>query len=199
MKKAKIIYILFLCILMGIITGCTNNYTTVKEKIDKANFVRVELSSSRDPLNMDLATKRLYGGICVGVDDDTIYDYPDTYQDKLLGFNYTKKVNALYPFIADQTTVGEVKKSNYVIVKNVKNNSEQKKLMDFLHDYGFKGYKVKIFYNHDCLPVKVQLIDRETNKWKTITKYSYPHITAKEYEKNWKEYVKKVKKGYFVD
>ncbi|WP_379802284.1 hypothetical protein [Lactobacillus rodentium] len=99
----------------------------------------------------------------------------------------------------DRITTSEVKKSNYVIIKNVKNRPEQRKIIDIWHDDGFKGYKVKIFYNHDCLPVKVQLIDRETNKWKTIAKYSYPHITAKEYEKNWKEYVKEIREGDFVD
>ncbi|GBG04650.1 hypothetical protein NR996_02870 [Lactobacillus rodentium] len=68
-----------------------------------------------------------------------------------------------------------------------------------MHDDGFKGYRVKIFYNHDCLPIKVQLIDRETNKWKTVVTYSYPHITAKQYEKNWEKYRKEVKKGYYED
>ena len=195
MKKIKLIYALFLCFLIGILTGCTNNHTTIKEKIDKTNYVTIELPST---LHMDLSGKRWYGnGHAIRKDMD--YTYEGTYSTTNGGFNYYKDIYLLYPIIADKTTVEEVKKSNYVIVKDVKNNSKQKKLMQFLHDYGFKGYKVKIFYNHDCLPIKVQLIDRETNKWKTITKYSYPHISSKQYEKNWKNYVKEVKEGYFLD
>ena len=91
MKKIKLIYTLFLCILMGMITGCTNNYTTIKEKIDKQNYVTVYLQKPGVKVYMNLSAKRWYGGICVGVVNDTVYDYDDTYQDKSLGFNYTKK------------------------------------------------------------------------------------------------------------
>ncbi|QNQ80629.1 hypothetical protein [Lactobacillus sp. PV034] len=198
MKNVKIIFAMFVLFLIESVAGCVNTQETINENIKKANIVTLHLQKSGVKLYFNLAAKKLYGD-SQGVKNNTVYDYDDNYQDKLLGFNYTKKINLLYPLIADKTTVGEVKRSDYVIVKNVKNNSEQKKLMDFLHDYGFKGYRVKIFYNHDCLPVKVQLIDRETNKWKTIAKYSYPRITAKQYEKNWKEYVKKIKAGDFLD
>ena len=198
MKKVKIIFAMFILFLIGSVAGCANTQETINENIKKANIVTLHLQKSGVNLYFDLAAKKLYGD-GQGVKNNTVYDYDDNYQDKLLGFNYTKKVELLYPLIADKTTIGEVKNSNYVIVKNVKNNSEQKKLMDFLHDYGFKGYRVKIFYNHDCLPIKVQLIDKDTNKWKTITKSSYPHISSKQYEKNWKKYVKEVKAGYYLD
>ena len=198
MKKIKLIYALFLCFLVGILTGCTSNHITVKEKIDEINYVTVNVQPSGVKYYVDLSAKKLYG-YKYATHNNTIYDYDETYQSRLFAFDHFKKVNLLYPIIADQTSVGEVKKSDYVIVKNVKNHSNQRKVIEFLHDYGFKGYKVKIFYNHDCLPIKVQLIDRETKKWKTIAKYSYLHITAKEYEKNWKEYVKEIKAGDFLD
>ena len=198
MKKIKLIYALFLCFLVGMITGCTNNHVTVKEKIDQANYVRVYLPSSGISLNVNLSIKQWYG-YKWAVKDDLLYTYDGNFRDNDLGFKYFKKSYFLYPIIADKTTVNKVKQSNFVIVKDIRNNSEQKKIINIWHGDGFKGYKVKIFYNHECLPVKVQLIDREKNKWETIAKYSYPHITAKEYERNWKEYVKEVKKGYFID
>ena len=191
----KIIYTLFLCFLVGILTGCTDNCTTIKEKVDQASYVTVNLPPT---LHMDLASKRWYGnGHAVRKDID--YSYEGPYQTKIRSFYYYKKICLLYPIIADQVKVGKVKESNYVIVKNVKSKSDQRKIIDIWHGDGFKGYRVKIFYNHECLPVKVQLIDRETNKWKTAVKYSYPHITAKQYEKNWKEYVKEIKAGDFLD
>ena len=200
-KKFKIIYVLFLCILVGMLSSCSNNHTTVKEKIDQANDVQVYIPIDKDTgttLDMNLFYKKYYGDKDA-VKGDTVYGYEDTFPSKWLGFNYTKKINLLYPIIADETTESEVKRSNYVIVKNVKNGPEPKKIIDVWHDDGFKGYKVKIFYNHDCLPVKVQLIDRDTNNWKTVVTYSYPHITAKQYEKNWEKYRKEVKEGYYVD
>ncbi|QNQ80627.1 hypothetical protein [Lactobacillus sp. PV034] len=198
MKKIKFIYILFSFIFIGTITGCTNNQAIIKEKIDKANYVRIYLPSSGISLDMNLSTKQWYGYKWV-VKDSLLYTYDGKVRDNKLSFNYFRNLYFLYPILEDRITTSEVKKSNYVIVKNVKNRPEQKKIVDVWHDDGFKGYKVKIFYNHDCLPVKVQLIDRETNKWETIAKYSYPHITAKEYEKNWKEYVKEIKAGDFLD
>ena len=198
MKKVRIIHILFLCIFVGTLIGCSNEHTTVKQKIDQANYVRIYLPSSGISLDMNLSTKQWYG-YKWAVKDRLVYTYDGKVRDNKLSFNYFRNLYFLYPIIADKTTVNKVKQSNFVIVKDIRNNSEQKKIINIWHGDGFKGYKVKIFYNHECLPVKVQLIDREKNKWETIAKYSYPHITAKEYERNWKEYVKEVKKGYFVD
>ena len=80
-----------MCISIAVVAGCTNNHTTIKEKIDEENFVTVNLKKSGVKIYMDLSAKRWYGGICVGVVNNTVYNYRNTYQDKLLGFNYTKK------------------------------------------------------------------------------------------------------------
>ncbi|GBG04641.1 hypothetical protein NR996_02835 [Lactobacillus rodentium] len=195
MKKVRIIYTIFFCALFGTFMGCSNNHTTIKEKIDKASCVTVELPPT---LHMNLTSKRWYGN-GHAVKKNVEYSYDGTYESKISGFYYYRNIFLLYPILADQTRVDEVKKSNYVIVKDVKNNSEQRKIINVWHDDGFKGYKVKVFYNQECLPVKVQLIDRETNKWKTGVKYTYPGISSQQYEKNWKEYLKEIKAGDFLD
>ena len=198
MKKYRPIYVLFLCILVGVITGCANNHTTVKEKVDQANYIKIKFPQSGVIQYVDLSAKRLYGNGTAAI-GDTIYAYQIIFHNKYLGFNYFKRKDMLYPIVADNTTAGEVKRSNYVIVKNVKNKLDQRKIIDIWHGDGFKGYKVKVFYNNDCLPVKVQLINRETSRWTTIVKYSYLNLTHKEYKNNWKNYVKQVRAGEFEE
>ena len=64
MKKIKIIYALFLCILVGILSSCSNNHTTVKEKIDQASDVQVYIPIDKDSgttIDMNLFYKKYYG------------------------------------------------------------------------------------------------------------------------------------------
>lgn len=122
-----------------------------------------------------------------------------TFDDKYFGFDYFKDIYFLYPIIADDTTIREVRSSNYVIIKDIKTNSTQKKIIDVWDKHGYKGHKLKVFYNHNYLPIKVQMVDDETNKWMTLVKYSYFKSTPQKYERNWKNYVKQVKAGYFLD
>ena len=198
MKKIKLIYALFLCFLVGILTGCTDNHTTVKEKVDQASYVRVYLPSSGISLNMNLSTKQWYG-YKWAVKDDIAYTYDGNFRADWLSFDYFKNINLLYPIVADKTTVGKVRQSNYMIVKEIKNNPVQRKIIDIWHDNGHKGNKMKVFYNYDCLPIKVQMIDDNTNKWETIVEYSYPKLTSKQYEKNWKNHKKEIKDGEYID
>ena len=196
MKKIKIILLLF--ILMELLSSCSNSQTTVKEKIDQANYVRVEFPQSGVIQYVDLAAKRRYGNE-TGAISDTIYAYQIVFHNKFMGFNYFKRKDMLYPIITDNIRITEVRKSKYIIVKDVKNKANQKNLIDIWHGDGFKGYKVRIFYNHDYLPIKVQLISKETSKWTTIIKYSYLHINHTEYKDNWNKYVKRVRSGEFED
>ena len=183
---------------MGVIEGCSYNRTLIKEKINQANYIRVDIPESGSRTYVNLSTKQLYGD-GTGVSENTIYAYKKTFKNKWLGFDYFKKTYLFYPIIADNTKSNEVRKSNYVIVKEVKNISKQKKVIDVWDRHGYKGTRVKVFYNHDCLPIKVQMVDDDTNKWKTIVKYSYFKSTPQKYEKNWKSYVKQVKAGEFLD
>ena len=43
------------------------------------------------------------------------------------------------------------------------------------------------------------MVDDETNKWMTLVKYSYFKSTPQKYERNWKNYVKKVRAGEFEE
>lgn len=56
---------------MAIVAGCTNN-TTVKEKIDQANYVRVDLPGSTSYVS--LQSQQLYGD-GTGVSKNTVYAY----------------------------------------------------------------------------------------------------------------------------
>ncbi|QNQ80631.1 hypothetical protein [Lactobacillus sp. PV034] len=189
---------MFLCVFVGTLIGCSNEHATVKQRIDQANYVRVYLPSSGISLDMNLSTKQWYG-YKWAVKDDIAYTYNGNFRADWLSFNYFKKINLLYPIVADKTTISKVRKSNYLIVKEVRNNSNQKEIIDIWHDNGHKGNKMKVFYNHACLPIKVQMLDADTNKWKTIVKYSYPNLTQKKYERNWKNHVKEIKDGEYID
>ncbi|GBG04646.1 hypothetical protein LrDSM24759_05600 [Lactobacillus rodentium] len=74
MKKVRIIHILFLCVFVGTLIGCSNEHTTVKQKIDQASYVRIYLPSSGISLNMNLSTKQWYG-YKWAVKDRLLYTY----------------------------------------------------------------------------------------------------------------------------
>ena len=195
MKKNKIYFALLIFSFVIIFAGCRCNQKTVKEKVNQANFVIVDLPISGSKSYIDLNNKYMYGD-GYGVREDNVYTYKETFKAKWLGFNRYKKIDFLYPIVADNTTVSKVRASNYMIVKDV---NKYKEIIDIWHGNGYKGHKMKVFYNHDCLPIKVQMVDDDTNKWKTIVKYSYFKSTPEKYERNWKNYVKKAKAGYFLD
>lgn len=133
--------------------------------------------------------------------NNTIYTFLKTYDSKSEGFNDFKKNYMLYPFIADHTTEDEVKKANYVIVKNVDEIDKivwQKHVVNYWSRWDY--WNVKIIYNHACLPIKLQYKDKDTNnEWLTIVKYTYFNSTPQEYASKFKKYIKQVKAGKFID
>lgn len=90
-------------------------------------------------LHIDLNSKRGYGN-GHAVKNNMDYGYEGTYPTKIREFYYYKKICLLYPIIADKTIVDEVKRSNYVIVKDVKKIAKEREIIDIWHDDGFKGY-----------------------------------------------------------
>lgn len=201
-KKVKVIYIFFLCILMGTIRGSTNNPPTVKGKIDQANYIIVdfpivEIRGGCSLTYVNLNNKEMYGDGWAAK-NNTIYTFLKTYNSKSEGFNDFKKNYMLYPFIADHTREDEVKRANYVIVKNVDEIVWENRVVN---NWGSSNYQyIKVFYDHACLPIKVQFMDPDSNnEWITIAKYTYFSSTPQEYANKFKKYIKEVKAGKFID
>ena len=66
MKKKMYIFLSFLLILVFFLTSCSNNQVTVKEKIDKANYVIVNIRPQFEQLYyLDLKSKLYYATLVI--------------------------------------------------------------------------------------------------------------------------------------
>lgn len=72
MKRLRIIRIVLLIALSVNVMGCDSNGQNIKEKIDQANYVRVDLPGST--LYVNLQSQQLYGE-GTGVSKNTVYAY----------------------------------------------------------------------------------------------------------------------------
>ncbi|NEF97410.1 hypothetical protein FEE37_12090 [Lactobacillus murinus] len=150
MKKKMYIFLSFLLILVFFLTSCSNNQVTVKEKIDKANYVIVNIRPQFEQLYyLDLKSKLYYGD--GNASDNNLY-YADNhpYSNKKLGFEHFKNVDMLYPIIADKTSTPKIQRSNFIIEKEI---TKPKYIINILRGNGFTGNKIKIFYNRQCSQV----------------------------------------------
>ena len=193
MKKI-LIYVVYIFSCIFIFTACSNGSMTIKENVDNSNYISVALSNSQNKINVDLKSKRYYGDGYAS-NGDIFYSNNHPYRSKNFGFDNFKAWTLTYPLIANSTTINEVRRSNYVIEKKITNT----KYKEFFNESGWVNNKVKIFYNHKCLPVKVQTMNSRTKKWTTHIKLSYYKSTHKEYKKKWNAYVKRIKAGEFED
>ena len=192
------IFICLTSLLLCFVTmsACSENSITVKESIDKANFISVKFFDGASTVveYVNLKDKMVYGD-GMARKGNMYYANNMPYSSDRYGFNSSINGIMLYPIIADNTSKIQIIHSNYVIKKKITNFRDKELLSGDI----WVNNKVKIFYNHKCLPVKVQTMNSRTKKWTTHIKLSYYKSTHKEYKKKWNAYVKRIKAGEFED
>ena len=172
-----------------------NEHRSVESNVLRQNYVTVQpLDTSPNKVSFDLKNKSfvsLFWGEAVK-NEEYYCGNRHVSENGDEKFEIYKNYVLRYSMIATNITQREIRKNKFVIKQKV-SKKDQLRLKKLEPKYC--NTEMKVTYNKQYLPVKVELYNIIKKKWRIYTKYTYPSKDT--YEKELNECIEAVLNGDF--
>ena len=202
----KIIVVVLVVMLIAVFLSIYSYNQPALNILKKKQFVMIKMG---DPLykdfelGFDLREEEFYYIAETAVKDDTVYGGYNVDRDRNKYYKSAVNDDLSSVLLSNKITIDEIKKSNYQITSSLKRFVDDK-LMKEEYPPEFEAIylnkkrqftKVRITYNKEFLPTKIEWYYKgeESLKWYTWRTYSYPFKNKAEFNKKLDEEIKTIK------
>ena len=202
----KIIVVVLVVMLIAVFLSIYSYNQPALNILKKKQFVMIKMG---DPLykdfelGFDLREEEFYYIAETAVKDDTVYGGYNVDRDRNKYYKSAVNDDLSSVLLSNKITIDEIKKSNYQITSSPKRFVDDK-LMKEEYPPEFEAIylnkkrqftKVRITYNKEFLPTKIEWYYKgeESLKWYTWRTYSYPFKNKAEFNKKLDEEIETIK------
>ena len=202
----KIIVVVLVVMLIAVFLSIYSYNQPALNILKKKQFVMIKMG---DPLykdfelGFDLREEEFYYIAETAVKDDTVYGGYNVDRDRNKYYKSAVNDDLSSVLLSNKITIDEIKKSNYQITSSLKRFVDDK-LMKEEYPPEFEAIylnkkrqftKVRITYNKEFLPTKIEWYYKgeESLKWYTWRTYSYPFKNKAEFNKKLDEEIETIK------
>ena len=200
-----IVVVLVVMLIAVFLSSCSNNQPALNV-LKKKQFVLIKMG---DPLykdfelGFDLREEEFYYIAETAVKDDTVYGGYNVDRDRNKYYKSAVNDDLSSVLLSNKITIDEIKKSNYQITSSPKRFVDDKLMKEeyppeletiYLNKQR-RFTKVRISYNKEFLPTKIEWYYKgeESLKWYTWHTYSYPFKNKAEFNKKLDEEIETIK------